>query len=158
MASLGLRPLRNERVEPVQAIEAAKYGVGLQVSGHTHRGQMFPFDLVVSLQQPIVSGYGKVEGVPVYVTNGAGFWGPRSGSARRHRNGGVEALAYPARQGSLGLPVTRGDGSHGRGLRAWRTKAGGVLRQMVRLGTTSSKRWASRLRKRWAELRATAWR
>jgi predicted MPP superfamily phosphohydrolase len=115
---LGVRPLRNERVEldgldlagvndlggadygdapdfgkalgdrdtarpvvlmahqPVVAHQAAKYGVDLQVSGHTHGGQMVPFNLLVRLQQPIVSGFGTVDGVPVFVTNGAGFWGP----------------------------------------------------------------------------------
>ena len=62
--------------QPVVALDAARYGVDLQVSGHTHGGQMVPFNLLVKLQQPIVAGYGEVEGVPVYVTNGAGFWGP----------------------------------------------------------------------------------
>jgi hypothetical protein len=62
--------------QPVQAHEAARYGVDLQVSGHTHGGQMVPFNLLVKLQQPVVSGLGRVDGVPVYVTNGAGFWGP----------------------------------------------------------------------------------
>lgn len=47
---------------------------------------------------------------------------------------------------------------HGRGLRAWRTKAGGVLRHMVRLGTTSSKRLAISSRNRRAGVRGTAWR
>jgi predicted MPP superfamily phosphohydrolase len=37
---------------------------------------MVPFNLIVKLQQPIVSGLGSVDGMPVYVTNGAGFWGP----------------------------------------------------------------------------------
>jgi hypothetical protein len=62
--------------QPVQAQSAAAYGVDLQVSGHTHGGQMVPFNLLVRLQQPLVSGFGRVDGVPVYVTNGAGFWGP----------------------------------------------------------------------------------
>jgi len=118
VTKLGIRPLRNERVElggldlagvndlggdqfgdaadfgkalgdrdtsrpvvlmahqPLAAREAAPYGVDLQVSGHTHGGQMAPFNLLVTLQQPVVSGFGEVDGVPVYVTNGAGFWGP----------------------------------------------------------------------------------
>jgi uncharacterized protein len=120
VASLGVRPLRNERVElpggldlagvndvtgssygdgpdlgralggrdpskavvllahqPIQAHDAARHGVDLQLSGHTHGGQMVPFNLVVKLaQQPVVSGLGRVDGMPVYVTNGAGFWGP----------------------------------------------------------------------------------
>jgi predicted MPP superfamily phosphohydrolase len=63
--------------QPVQAHEAAKHGVDLQLSGHTHGGQMVPFNLVVRASgQPVVSGLGTVDGMPVYVTNGAGFWGP----------------------------------------------------------------------------------
>jgi predicted MPP superfamily phosphohydrolase len=118
VARLGVRPLRNERLEiagldlagvndlggtdvgdppdfakalgdrdrtrpvvlmahqPAAAEQAAPFGVDLQVSGHTHGGQMAPFNLLVKLDQPIVSGLGKVDGMPVYVTNGAGFWGP----------------------------------------------------------------------------------
>jgi predicted MPP superfamily phosphohydrolase len=37
---------------------------------------MAPFNLLVRMAQPVVSGLGRVDGVPVYVTNGAGFWGP----------------------------------------------------------------------------------
>ncbi|RZU51059.1 hypothetical protein EV385_2857 [Krasilnikovia cinnamomea] len=63
--------------QPVQVHEAAGYGVDLQLSGHTHGGQLAPFNLVVKAAgQPVVSGYGEVDGVPLYVTNGAGFWGP----------------------------------------------------------------------------------
>ncbi|MEU3456627.1 metallophosphoesterase [Micromonospora sp. NPDC006766] len=62
--------------QPVAAHEAAKFGVDLQLSGHTHGGQMAPFNLLVGLQQPVVSGLGEVDGTKVYVTNGAGFWGP----------------------------------------------------------------------------------
>ncbi|MDG4806865.1 metallophosphoesterase [Micromonospora sp. WMMD1120] len=62
--------------QPVAAKEAARYGVDLQLSGHTHGGQMVPFNLAVKLEQPVVSGLGEVDGTKVYVTNGAGFWGP----------------------------------------------------------------------------------
>jgi predicted MPP superfamily phosphohydrolase len=62
--------------QPVQAQEAARYGVDLQLSGHTHGGQIVPFNLLVGLQQPVVSGLGTVDGTKVFVTNGAGFWGP----------------------------------------------------------------------------------
>ncbi|WP_231618481.1 metallophosphoesterase [Nonomuraea sp. SBT364] len=62
--------------QPLQAEQAAEHGVDLQLSGHTHGGQMMPFNLVVPLQQPVVSGLGTVKGMPVYVTRGAGFWGP----------------------------------------------------------------------------------
>ncbi len=70
------RPVVLMAHQPVMARDAARYGVDLQVSGHTHGGQMVPFNLLVKLEQPVVSGYGEVDGVPVYVTNGAGFWGP----------------------------------------------------------------------------------
>ncbi|WP_405428829.1 metallophosphoesterase [Micromonospora sp. NBC_00617] len=62
--------------QPLAAKEAARYGVDLQLSGHTHGGQVVPFNLVVRLAQPVVSGLGEVDGTKVYVTNGAGFWGP----------------------------------------------------------------------------------
>ncbi|MFD1503831.1 metallophosphoesterase [Streptosporangium lutulentum] len=62
--------------QPVQVVEAARYGVDLQLSGHTHGGQMVPFNLVIPLQQPMVSGLGEMDGTQVYVTRGAGFWGP----------------------------------------------------------------------------------
>ncbi len=62
--------------QPVVASEAARHGVDLQLSGHTHGGQMVPFNLLARIQQPVISGLGEVDGMPVYVTNGAGFWGP----------------------------------------------------------------------------------
>ncbi len=63
--------------QPVQAHDAARHGVDLQLSGHTHGGQLWPFHYIVKVaQQPVVSGLGQVDGMPVYVTNGAGFWGP----------------------------------------------------------------------------------
>ncbi|MFC3503440.1 metallophosphoesterase [Micromonospora krabiensis] len=70
------RPIVLLAHQPVVAVEAAKYGVDLQLSGHTHGGQIAPFNLAVKLEQPVVSGLGQVDGTKVYVTNGAGFWGP----------------------------------------------------------------------------------
>ena len=70
------RPVVLMAHQPVAVHDAAPFGVDLQVSGHTHGGQMAPFNLLVRAQQPVVSGLGRVDGVPVYVTNGAGFWGP----------------------------------------------------------------------------------
>ncbi|MCK2214010.1 metallophosphoesterase [Actinomadura sp. ATCC 31491] len=62
--------------QPVQVFDAARHGVDLQLSGHTHGGQIAPFNLVVGLQQPMVSGLATIDGVQVYTTRGAGFWGP----------------------------------------------------------------------------------
>jgi predicted MPP superfamily phosphohydrolase len=119
VADLGMKPLRNERIElpggldlagvndvtgesyddgpdfakalgdrdlakpvillahqPIQVERASGYKVDLQLSGHTHGGQLMPFNFVVGLQQPVVSGYDVINGTQIYVTNGAGFWGP----------------------------------------------------------------------------------
>ena len=62
--------------QPINVHEAAKHGVDLQLSGHTHGGQLAPFNYLVRLQQPAVSGYATIDGTQLYVTNGAGFWGP----------------------------------------------------------------------------------
>ncbi len=62
--------------QPRQIYEAAHADVDLQLSGHTHGGQMFPFNLFVKLQQPYVSGFHMHEGTGIYVSNGTGYWGP----------------------------------------------------------------------------------
>ncbi|MFC7547104.1 metallophosphoesterase [Plantactinospora sp. GCM10030261] len=62
--------------QPVAVHEAARRGVDLQLSGHTHGGQIVPFNLLVGLEQPVVSGHATIDGTQVVVTNGAGFWGP----------------------------------------------------------------------------------
>jgi uncharacterized protein len=62
--------------QPVQVEEARRRGVDLQLSGHTHGGQMVPFNLLVGLEQPVVAGYARFDDTQLYVTNGAGFWGP----------------------------------------------------------------------------------
>jgi predicted MPP superfamily phosphohydrolase len=62
--------------QPVQVSEAARRGVDLQLSGHTHGGQLYPFHHVVALAQPSVAGLSTVDGTQLYVTRGAGFWGP----------------------------------------------------------------------------------
>jgi predicted MPP superfamily phosphohydrolase len=62
--------------QPVQVSDAAARGVDLQLSGHTHGGQLWPFHYVVGLQQGAVAGMSTVDGTQLYVTRGAGFWGP----------------------------------------------------------------------------------
>jgi len=62
--------------QPVQVSDAAARGVDLQLSGHTHGGQLWPFHYVVGLQQGALSGLSTVDGTQLYVTRGAGFWGP----------------------------------------------------------------------------------
>lgn len=62
--------------QPVMAAASSDRGVDLQLSGHTHGGQVWPFDLFVRLQQPLVEGFAVVDGVPVITSRGAGTWGP----------------------------------------------------------------------------------
>ncbi|MBT2395491.1 metallophosphoesterase [Streptomyces sp. ISL-100] len=62
--------------QPVFAEEAARHGVDLQVSGHTHGGQMFPLTAVTALSNPVSAGLGRVDDTALYVTSGAGFFGP----------------------------------------------------------------------------------
>lgn len=72
--------------QPVQVEQARAAGVDLQLSGHTHGGQLWPFDYAVLLDQPVVEGLSRQGGVAgrgrrasgtqLYVTAGAGYWGP----------------------------------------------------------------------------------
>jgi predicted MPP superfamily phosphohydrolase len=62
--------------QPVQVEQAAAAGVDLQLSGHTHGGQLWPFDYVIRLDQPAVEGLSRVGDTQLYVTRGAGYWGP----------------------------------------------------------------------------------
>ncbi len=62
--------------QPRQIFEAAEHGVGLMLAGHTHGGQIFPWNLFVRLQQPVVSGLHRMGRALIYVSNGTGYWGP----------------------------------------------------------------------------------
>lgn len=66
--------------QPRSVFAAAKERVDLQISGHTHNGQMFPFNFVVAMAQPYLKGLAKVvESVTpmwIYVHQGTGYWGP----------------------------------------------------------------------------------
>jgi uncharacterized protein len=66
--------------QPRGVPEAVAAGVELQISGHTHGGQLFPFNLLVSAAYPYVRGlYLHQEGERrghVYVSRGTGYWGP----------------------------------------------------------------------------------
>ncbi len=62
--------------QPRAIAEAAKLGVGLQLSGHTHGGQLWPWTYMVYLQQPYVSGLHRHGDAQIYVSRGTGYWGP----------------------------------------------------------------------------------
>ncbi len=62
---------------PWQADKAAKAGVNLMLSGHTHGGQIWPFDYLVKHVYPLLEGRYEVDGMTVIVCRGTGTWGPR---------------------------------------------------------------------------------
>ncbi len=62
--------------QPRSAFEAAKAGFDLQLSGHTHGGQFWPWNHVVRLQQPFVAGLYRHGQLQIYVSRGTGYWGP----------------------------------------------------------------------------------
>ena len=62
--------------QPKSAFAARKVGFDLQLSGHTHGGQYFPFNLLVRLFQPFVAGLHRLEAMWLYVSRGTGYWGP----------------------------------------------------------------------------------
>jgi predicted MPP superfamily phosphohydrolase len=62
--------------QPRQIFEARDEGVGLQLSGHTHGGQIFPITMLVRLNQPFVAGLDRLGDTQIYVSRGTGYWGP----------------------------------------------------------------------------------
>jgi predicted MPP superfamily phosphohydrolase len=62
--------------QPVMVEQARTAGVDLQLSGHTHGGQLWPFDYAIRLDQPAVEGLSRHGNTQLYVTAGAGYWGP----------------------------------------------------------------------------------
>jgi predicted MPP superfamily phosphohydrolase len=62
--------------QPRSAFAAASAGFDLQLSGHTHGGQIFPWSYLVRLQQPFIAGLYRVESLWIYVSRGTGYWGP----------------------------------------------------------------------------------
>ena len=63
--------------QPKQIPQAQQAGVDLQLSGHTHGGQIWPFNFLVRLDQPVVAGLSKHgERTQLYTSRGTGFWGP----------------------------------------------------------------------------------
>ena len=62
--------------QPRTAIAAAGAGYHLQLSGHTHGGQFWPWNLFVRLQQPFTRGLERLGGMWLYINRGTGYWGP----------------------------------------------------------------------------------
>ncbi|MEU4322122.1 metallophosphoesterase [Nocardia fluminea] len=64
--------------QPKQIADSAAAGVALQISGHTHGGQIWPFHYLVRLDQPVVAGLSRhANNTQLYTSRGTGFWGPQ---------------------------------------------------------------------------------
>jgi len=61
---------------PTEVDVAAETGIDLQISGHTHKGQFFPFSILGRLVFPYFNGLYNYKGTQLYVTQGTGTWGP----------------------------------------------------------------------------------
>lgn len=68
--------------QPFQLNDARNNGIDLQLSGHTHNGQLWPINYIVEKIYEIAWGYRLIEGTHYYVSSGVGTWGPpiRTGS------------------------------------------------------------------------------
>nr|WSX22486.1 metallophosphoesterase [Streptomyces tubercidicus] len=62
--------------QPVTIHDSVRYGVDLQLSGHTHGGQMWPFTHIADATNPTVAGLERYGDTQLYVSRGAGTWGP----------------------------------------------------------------------------------
>lgn len=89
--------------QPRAIVEAERAGVGLQISGHTHGGQIWPFNFLVRLQQPVTSGLVRFGRSLIYVSNGTGYWGPpmRLGSPAEVTELVLEPAPERAREAAL---------------------------------------------------------
>jgi len=62
---------------PLQVENAAANGVDLMLSGHTHNGQIWPFNYLVQRFYPYITGRYQVGAMTLIVSRGTGLWGPR---------------------------------------------------------------------------------
>jgi uncharacterized protein len=73
-------PLDTARIlmahQPKSILKTAGLGIDLVLSGHTHGGQFFPWNLVAALDQPYIAGMHEHDGTKIYVNKGTGYWGP----------------------------------------------------------------------------------
>ena len=62
--------------QPRSASAAAEAGFDLQLSGHTHGGQFWPWNFFVRMYQPYTAGLYRLGKLWIYISRGAGYWGP----------------------------------------------------------------------------------
>jgi uncharacterized protein len=69
--------------QPFNLDETAKYGIDLELSGHTHNGQLWPLNYITSMVYELSYGYLKKGNTQFIVSSGYGLWGPRVRSGSR---------------------------------------------------------------------------
>jgi uncharacterized protein len=62
--------------QPSSAAAAATAGFDVQLSGHTHGGQFWPWNLFIGYFQPFTGGLDRLKNLWIYVSRGTGYWGP----------------------------------------------------------------------------------
>lgn len=62
--------------QPRSARFAEAAGCHLQLSGHTHGGQFFPWNLLIGFFQPFAAGLHRLQDLWIYTSRGTGYWGP----------------------------------------------------------------------------------
>ncbi|MGE5680919.1 MAG: metallophosphoesterase [Bacillota bacterium] len=62
--------------QPFELDDAVSHGVDLQLSGHTHHGQLWPFNFITNRVYEVSWGFKKKENTNIYVSSGFGGWGP----------------------------------------------------------------------------------
>ena len=62
--------------QPFHLEQAEQQGIDLQLSGHTHHGQMFPFNFITKMVYEVSWGYKEKGNTKYYISSGAGTWGP----------------------------------------------------------------------------------
>jgi predicted MPP superfamily phosphohydrolase len=62
--------------QPNSAAGAEDAGFDVQISGHTHGGQFWPWNFFVRFFQPFTGGLYRLKNLWVYVSRGTGYWGP----------------------------------------------------------------------------------
>ena len=77
-----LKGINSEKVkillahQPSSIFQANEAGFDLQISGHTHGGQFWPFTYPTKKANPYLSGLHNHNGTQIYVNSGTGYWGP----------------------------------------------------------------------------------
>ncbi len=62
--------------QPKSVSGASRAGFDLQISGHTHGGQFYPWNFFIGLNQPFIKGLHQFRDTQIYVSRGTGYWGP----------------------------------------------------------------------------------